>query len=105
LTDVFLTLRPRGLQLIDAQPTDGCNEKRLRRSNVVSKRLLPANKRVLQNVFRVRNCAHHAVCDGEEQAPVLVECCQWIWSGGLWRLFVVRAVSGHTVKTAEKPPL
>jgi hypothetical protein len=42
-------------------------------SNLVARRLLPANECILQHVFRVGDGSKHPVSDRKKQAPVLVE--------------------------------
>ena len=73
LADVFLALRTCGLQVIDAQPADDRDEERLGRTNLVARRLLPADEGILQHVFCVGDGSQHPIGDGEEEAPVLAE--------------------------------
>jgi pimeloyl-ACP methyl ester carboxylesterase len=101
LADVFLALHTSGLQVIDAQPADDRDEERLGRSNLVARRLLPANECILQHVFRVGDGSQHPVSDREEQAPVLVERRQRIRSP-LRVAVVSHVIVSHSVTTAER---
>src|ERR1700716_2143995 len=59
--------------MVDAESADDRDEKRSWELDVLFTRLLPANKSLLQHIFRVRNAADHAIGDGKEQTSVLIK--------------------------------
>src|SRR5258708_31991197 len=59
--------------MIDAESADDRDQERAWGLNLLFTRLLPANKCLLQHVFRVRHATYHAVGDGKEQTSVLVK--------------------------------
>ena len=59
--------------MVDAQAADDGYQERTRRANLLVAGLLPADECLLQHVFGIGYAPQHAVCDGEEEAAVLVE--------------------------------
>ncbi len=76
LADVFLAPGAGGLQMVDGQAADDGDQECTRRANLCVVSLLPTDEGLLQHVFRIGYAAQHAVCNGEEQAAILVECRQ-----------------------------
>jgi hypothetical protein len=59
--------------MVDAETTHDRDEEGPWRSNVDLRRSLPANKRVLHGIFRIRDAAEHAVRNRKQEAAMLFE--------------------------------
>src|SRR5258705_10824531 len=72
-SNLLFPLRPRRFEMVDAETRDNRGEPRLGRLDFARLNFLPAEKRLLHHVFRIRRAAEHPVGDAKKELAVLLE--------------------------------
>ncbi len=71
--DVRLAPRPRRLHAVEAEPRHDPREVRARLDDLVGRRILPAQERVLHDVLGLGDRAEHAVREAHEERAMRLE--------------------------------